>query len=85
MGVPQGALDEPGRHARFEQMGGGGMPQGGEGDAHVRDPGPLCGGTKGARNTGATHGRGRRRTLVVIPPRGRQEPGRVTRGFPGGA
>ena len=49
------------------------------------DPGTVFGGAKGALDTGATHGRGRRRTLCVISPGGGKEPGRVTMGFPGGA
>lgn len=85
LGVSQVALDEPGMHAGFEQMGGVGMPQGMEGDAHFGDPGPVFGGAEGALDTGATYGGGRRRTLGVIPPGGGKEPGGVTVGFPGGA
>ena len=85
LGVPQGALDETGVHAGFEQMGGVGMPQGMDGDAHFGDAGSLFGCAEGALDTGATHGGGRRRTLVVIPPGGGKEPGGVPMGFPGGA
>jgi hypothetical protein len=85
LGVPQGALDEPRLHASFEQMGGVGMPQGMDGDAHVADASPVFGGTAGPLDTGATHGRGRRRALVVVPPGGGKEPGGVPMGFPGGA
>ena len=63
LGVPQVALDEPGVHASFEQMGGVGMPQGMDGDAHCGDPGPVFGCAEGALDTGATHRGGRRRTL----------------------
>ena len=70
MAVPQVALDETGIHARFEQMRGIGMPQGMDGHADFGDPGPVFGGAEGALDTGATHGRGRRRTLFVITPRG---------------
>ena len=74
-----------GLHAGFQQMGGVRMPQGMEGHAGFGDAGPLFGFAEGALDTGATHGRGRRRTLGVIPPGGGKEPGGVTMGFPGGA
>jgi hypothetical protein len=61
------------------------MPQGREGDAHVRDLGPVLGCAAGALDTGVTQRRSRWRTLVVRAPGGRQEPGGVPRGFPGGA
>ena len=83
--MPQGALHAPGIHTGFAQLGGGGMPQGMAGDAGFGDPGPVCGLAAGALDTGATHGRESRRTLLVIAPGSRKEPGRVTRGFPGGA
>jgi hypothetical protein len=83
--VSQVALDEPGGHTSFKQMGSVGMPQGMDGDAHFGDPGPVCGGTAGALDTGATHGGGRRRTLEVMAPGGGKEPGRVPMGFPEGA
>jgi hypothetical protein len=85
LGMPQVALDEPGVDTGFEQMGGVGMSQGMDGDAHFRDPGTVFGGAEGALDTGATHGRERRRTLLVITPRGRKEPGLVTMGFPVGS
>ena len=85
LGVAQVALDEPGVHAGFEQMGGVGMPEGMDGDAHFGDAGALFGGAEGALDTGATHGGGRRRTVLVIAPGGGKEPGGVTMGFPGGA
>jgi hypothetical protein len=84
-GGPQGALDEPRLHAGCEQMGGVGMPQGREGDAHCAEPGPVFGGTEGALDTGATQGRGCRGALLVVPPGGGQEPGGVTLGLLGGA
>ena len=85
LGMPQVTLDETGIHASFEQMGGGGMPQGLDGDAHFGDPGPVCGCAEGALDAGATHRRGRRRTVGVMAPGGGKEPGLVTMGFPGGA
>jgi hypothetical protein len=85
LGVPQGALDEPGIDASFEQRGGVGMAEGRDGHAHLSDPGTVCGGAEGALDTGATHGEGRRRALVLMAPGGGQEPGRVPMGFPGGA
>jgi hypothetical protein len=84
-GVPQGALDEPRLDARVQQMRGVGMAQGRDGDAHGGHPGPVCGGTAGALDPRATHGRGRRRTVGVSAPSGGKEPGGVTRGLPGGA
>jgi hypothetical protein len=82
LGVPQVTLDEPGIHARFEQMGGVGMAQSMDGDAHFGDPGSLFGFAEGALDTGATHRGSRRRTLGVIAPGGGKEPGRVAMGFP---
>ena len=61
------------------------MSQGMDGDAHFGNPGPVFGGTEGALDARATHGRGRRRTLGVIAPSGGKEPGLVTMGFPVGA
>ena len=60
-------------------------PQGMDGHAQCGEPGPVCGGTEGALDTGATQGRGRRRTVGVIAPGGGKAPGGVTMGFPGGA
>ena len=85
LGVPQVALDEPGIHAGFEQMGSVGMPQGMDSDAHFGDPGPVFRCAEGALDTGATHRGSRRRTLEVIAPGGGEEPGGVTMGFPVGA
>ena len=85
LGMPQGALDEPGMHAGFEQMSSGGMAEGVDGDTGFGDPGALFGFAEGALDTGATHGGGRRRTLGGIPPGGGKEPGGVPMGFPGGA
>ena len=70
LGVPQGALEEPGMHAGFKEMGGRGMPEGRDGAAHCGNAGPGCGSTEGALHPGATHGRSRRRTVGVIPPGG---------------
>ena len=81
-GVPQGALQETGGHAGCEQWGCGGMPQGRDGHTSFGHAGTLCGGAEGAWDTGATQGRGRGRTVCVIPPRGGQEPGVVPRGLP---
>ena len=83
--MPQGALDETGMHAGFEEMGGVRMPEGMDGHPHCGHAGTVCGSTEGALDTGPTHGGGRGRTLLVIPPGGGKEPGLVTMGFPGGA
>jgi hypothetical protein len=72
-------------HASFEPRGGGGMPEGRDGHTRLGHAGTVCGGTEGALATGPAHGRGRCGTVVVIPPGGGQEPGRMTRGVPGGA
>ena len=85
LGVPQVALDEPGMHARFEQMGGIGMPEGMDGHACFGDSSPGFGFAEGALDTGAPHGRGCRRALFLIPPSGAKEPGLVPMGFPVGA
>ena len=83
--MPQGALDEPGVHASFEQMGSVRMAKGMNGHACFGNAGPVCGCAEGALDTGPTPGGGRRRTVWVIPPGGGKEPGRVTMGFPVGA
>ena len=83
--MSEGALDESGVHASFEQMGGVRMPEGRDGYACFDDPSTVFGGAEGALDTGPTHGGGRGRTVVVIPPGGGKEPGGVTMGFPGGA
>src|SRR5882672_6381882 len=70
LGMAQGALDEPGMHASFEQMGGVGMPQGMEGDTYVGEPSSLFGCAEGALDTGATHRGGCGRTLALVAPRG---------------
>ena len=85
LGMSQGALNEAGMHASFEQMGGIRMSEGMDGDAHCGDPSPLFCGAEGALDTGATHRGSRRRTLGMIPPGGGQEPGGVPMGLPGGA
>ena len=85
LGVPQGVLDELGIDARFKQMGGVRMSEGMDGDAHFGDAGPLLGFAEGALDTGAPHGRGRRRALFLIAPSGGKEPGLVPMGFPVGA
>jgi hypothetical protein len=71
--------------ASCEQRGGGGMSEGREGHAQLSDPGTVVGGAEGALDPGATPGGGRRRAVFVMAPGGGQEPGRVTRGCPGGA
>src|SRR5215510_13375623 len=48
LGVPQGALDEPGMHPGVEEMGGVGMPEGREGHAGWGDAGPVFGLAEGA-------------------------------------
>ena len=83
--MAQGALDEPGGHAGFEQRGSVRMSKGRDGDAHCGDPGALCGCAEGALDTGATQGGGRRGTWGVMPPSGRKQPGGVPRGLPRGA
>jgi hypothetical protein len=82
VGMAQGTLEEPGMHAGFKPRGGGGMPQGMDGDAHVGDAGPVFGDTEGALDARATPRRGRRRTVGMIPPRGGNKPGGVTMDFP---
>jgi len=83
--VPQGALDEPGMHTGFEEMGGVGMPERMDSHACFGDASPVFGRAEGALDTGATHGIGSRRTLFLIAPRGGKEPGPGTVGVPGGA
>jgi len=85
LGVPQGALDEPGVHARCKPRGGVGRPERREGPTCGGDPSPVCGGAAGALDTGATPGSGRGWPVVVMPPGSGQEPGLVTGGVPGGA
>jgi hypothetical protein len=85
LGMPEVALDETGIHASFEQMGGVGMSQGMDSDAHFGDTGTLFGFTEGALDTAPTHGSSRGRALLVITPGGGKEPGLVTMGFPVGA
>jgi hypothetical protein len=82
LSVPQVTLDEPGIHVRLKEMGGVGMAQGMDGDAHFGDTGSLFGFAEGALDTGATHRGSRRRTLGVIASGGGKEPGRVAMGFP---
>ena len=84
VGVSQGALDEPGIDPGCEQVGGLRMPEGMDGDPGCGDPSTLCGCAAGALDTGAAHGAGSRRTLFVVPPGGRKEPGPVPVGSPGG-
>ena len=83
--MSQVALDQPGIHAGFEQMGGVGMPQGMDGHACVGAPGTWFRCAEGTLDTAPTHGGGCGRTVVVIAPGGGKEPGLVTRGFPVGA
>jgi len=83
--VPQGALDESGVHAGFEQMGGVRMPEGRDGHACFGDAGSLFGCAEGALDARPTHGGGRRRTWFLIPPGGGKEPGFVPVGCPGGS
>ena len=83
--MPQVALDKPRIHTGFEEMGGVGVPESMDSHAGFGDAGPLCGLAEGALDTGATHGRGSRRPLFLIAPRGGKEPGPVTVGFPVGA
>jgi hypothetical protein len=85
LGVSQGALEETGLAASFEQMGGVGLPEGMDGHAHFGNASPGFGCADGALDTAATHGGTSRRTLWVLSPGGGQEPGRVTLGCPGGA
>jgi hypothetical protein len=85
LGVPQGALQQSGVHAGFEQRGGGGMSQGMERAPCCGQAGPVLGFTAGALDPGAAHRGSCRRTVGVSAPSGGQEPGRRTMGFPGGA
>src|SRR5947199_6498553 len=84
LSMPEGALDEPGGDASFEQRGSVRMAEGRDGDTGCGDASSLCGCAKGALDPGATHREGRRRTVGVIPPGGRKAPGGVTMGGPGG-
>jgi len=83
--MAQGALDETGIHAGFEEMGGVRMPERVDGHPCFGDAGSLFGCAEGALDAGPTHRVGSRGTLLVIPPRGGKEPGFVTMGFPVGA
>jgi len=85
VGGPQGTLEKPGMHTGFKAMGGVGMPQGMDGDAPGGAPGPGLGGAAGALDPAPTHGSGRGRALLVIPPGGGKAPGGVARRVPGGA
>jgi hypothetical protein len=85
LGMAQGALHEAGMHARFTPMRGVGMPEGMDGHTCCGAPSPVLGWAEGALDTGAAHRGSRRRTLGVIAPGGRKEPGRVPMGVPGGA
>ena len=84
LGMAQGALDQPGIDARFQQMGGVGVSQGMDGHAGFGHAGTMFGCAEGALDTGPAHGHGCRRTLLLLPPGGGKEPGRVPVGFPGG-
>jgi hypothetical protein len=85
LGMASIALEETGVDTGCEQMGGGGMPQGRDGDARFGEPGTVFGGAEGALDPGAPHGPESGRTWLVITPSGRKEPGGVTMGLPGGA
>ena len=84
LGMAQGALEQPGLDARFQQRSGVGVSQGRDGHAGCGHAGPMCGCAEGALDTGPAHGHGCRRPLLLLPPGGGQEPGRVPVGFPGG-
>src|SRR5262245_51092701 len=66
-------------------MSGGGMAEGMESHACCGDTGARCGCAEGPLDARATHRGSRRGPLGVSAPGGRQEPGRVTVGLPGGA
>jgi hypothetical protein len=85
LGVTQGALDETGIDAGFEQMGGVGMPEGMDGYTGFGNAGTVFGFAEGPLDTAPTHWGGRGWTLELIAPGSRKEPGRVPMGFPGGA
>jgi len=61
------------------------VSQGMDGDAGLGHASPVFGFSKGALDTGATHGQGCRRALFLIAAGGGKEPGLVTVGFPGGS
>ena len=84
-GMPQGALDETGRDAGCEQMGGVGMPEGMDGSTGLGKAGPVFGWAEGPLDTAPTHWGGRGWTWELIAPGGRKAPGRVPMGCPGGA
>ena len=84
LGMAQGALEQPGIDARFQQMGGVGVSQGRDGHAGCGHAGTLFGCAEGALDTGPAHGHGCRRPLLLLSPGGGQEPGPVPVGLPGG-
>jgi hypothetical protein len=84
-GMSQVALDEPRIDAGFQQRGGIRMAEGMNGHAGFGNVGTVFGFAESALDTRATHRSSRRRTLGMIPPGGRKEPGGVPMGFPGGA
>ena len=81
-GMPQGALDETGRDAGCEQMGGVGMPEGMDGSTGLGKAGPVFGWAEGPLDTAPTHWGGRGWTWELIAPGGRKEPGGMPMGFP---
>ena len=83
--MTQVAWEETGLDAGCEQMGGVGMPEGRDGDTGFGPAGTVLGFAEGPLDTAPTHWEGRGWTVEVIAPGGRKEPGRVPRGFPGGA
>jgi hypothetical protein len=84
-GGPQGALEEPGRHAGVTPRRGGRRAEGLDGPTPCGKAGPGCGGTESALDPGATPGGGREGTWGWIPPGGGKEPERGTGSCPGGA
>ena len=83
--MSEGALDETEVDAGFEQRGGGSMPERMEGHARFGDTGTALGFTEGALEAVSTHGRSGRRAVFVSTPSGREAPGWLAVGCPGGS
>jgi hypothetical protein len=81
-GVPQGDLDEAEVDASFEQRGGVRMSEGMDSQAGFGNPGALFGCAEGTLDAVSAHGKSGGRTLFLIPPGGRKEPGLVAVGSP---
>jgi hypothetical protein len=81
--VAEGALDEAEVDASFEQMGGGRMPQGMRGNAHLVNAGALFGFTEGALDSVAAHRLSGGGALLLITSSSGDKPDGVTVSGPG--